>query len=120
MTGRLAETIQRLSEPLFQAQHKARAEERYAKQRENYRLYVVRHGTPTKALDPQRSRAQEMKLRRQFLGQPCWACGSTDNLELSHILPVRLGGTYTTDNMEWLCHTCHLAHEETVDRPHGQ
>lgn len=35
----------------------------------------------------------------------CSICGSTDNLELDHIIPKSKGGTDDSSNLQWLCKT---------------
>ena len=47
------------------------------------------------------------KLRATIPMTCCQICGSTENLELDHINPLRNGGTSTIDNLQWLCHVCH-------------
>jgi hypothetical protein len=50
-------------------------------------------------------------LRRQLWERAdsrCEVCGAGGKLETHHILPVRDGGGDTLENMQVLCHTCHL------------
>ncbi|CAN5701647.1 hypothetical protein BH24ACT22_BH24ACT22_21100 [soil metagenome] len=42
-------------------------------------------------------------------GYKCQVCGSTDNLEVDHILPVYLGGEGVLENGQVLCRSCHQA-----------
>lgn len=37
----------------------------------------------------------------------CGKCGSTENLELHHMIPMSLGGTNDENNLIWLCNKCH-------------
>lgn len=37
----------------------------------------------------------------------CRRCGTTENLEVDHIKPIRLGGERTLDNRQMLCRECH-------------
>lgn len=41
-------------------------------------------------------------------GRKCTHCGSTDALEVHHIVPVHAGGTNTKENLTTLCHGCHV------------
>ena len=42
----------------------------------------------------------------------CSTCGSTDNIELHHIIPIAAGGTNDYYNLIYLCHNCHrLLHQ---------
>lgn len=37
----------------------------------------------------------------------CANCGSTNNLEVDHIVPLSRGGTNDIDNLRILCKSCH-------------
>ena len=37
----------------------------------------------------------------------CTECGSTNQLELDHIIPVCEGGADEMCNLQWLCRDCH-------------
>lgn len=53
---------------------------------------------------------QWKKLRREAkreLDYRCQHCGSTERLELDHIVNRARGGSDTLDNVQWLCHECH-------------
>ena len=39
-------------------------------------------------------------------GNKCLACGGTDNLQIDHIVPVRLGGKNDFNNLQTLCVSC--------------
>lgn len=41
-------------------------------------------------------------------GNRCLMCGSTDNLEIDHIIPISKGGKSTFDNLQTLCKECNL------------
>jgi len=43
------------------------------------------------------------------LGNVCYNCGSTEDVELHHIVPLSLGGTNNITNIAVLCHKCHMA-----------
>ena len=42
-------------------------------------------------------------------GHQCVQCGSTEHLEVDHILNVARGGTHNLDNLQTLCADCHAA-----------
>ena len=39
-------------------------------------------------------------------GHRCKNCGSTNNLEIDHIIPISKGGKSSSDNLQTLCHRC--------------
>lgn len=43
------------------------------------------------------------------LGNACYNCGSEENIELHHIVPLKLGGSNNITNIAVLCHKCHMA-----------
>jgi HNH endonuclease len=49
------------------------------------------------------------ELLLDFLGNQCNECGSWQNLEIDHILPLWKGGANVAANVWILCKTCHLA-----------
>lgn len=62
---------------------------------------------------------------RKALGDECSKCGSTFNLEVHHKIPCGVGvgrgstwrcwdwmENYMTDNIELLCHECHVEHHK--------
>lgn len=40
-------------------------------------------------------------------GYECRECGSTNNLEVDHVIPISEGGSHDLDNLQTLCHACH-------------
>lgn len=51
-------------------------------------------------------------MRANLLAQgACRICGSTDRLELHHLVPAREGGPTVPANLAVLCHDHHLAIE---------
>ncbi|MEV5913359.1 HNH endonuclease [Streptomyces chartreusis] len=40
-------------------------------------------------------------------GFACVLCGAKEFLEVDHVLPIAQGGTWTLDNAQTLCRTCH-------------
>jgi 5-methylcytosine-specific restriction endonuclease McrA len=57
------------------------------------------------------------KQRRMWLGTECIRCGSTEFLELDHIIPRFAGGKPTKDNAQTLCRTCNKLKHWEEDRP---
>lgn len=44
----------------------------------------------------------------------CTKCGSRENLEYDHIIPVVKGGSNTVRNIELLCETCNRAKSDLI------
>lgn len=42
----------------------------------------------------------------EYLGNKCLACGTVDNLELDHVIPLSKGGSNDMNNYQWLCGDC--------------
>lgn len=66
----------------------------------------------TKPEELQRIRSEQWRIiqERKRSRQPqCGMCGSTEQLELHHLLPIVLGGTNDERNLIFLCETCHNA-----------
>jgi|GEM_PF-4337767 len=50
------------------------------------------------------------KVRAQILSAAaCSICGSTEQLEVDHIIPISKGGTSNVDNLQALCRRCNIA-----------
>jgi hypothetical protein len=48
-------------------------------------------------------------VRKRILNKynsKCCICGSKDNLEIDHIVPLSVGGRHDEDNMQVLCRKC--------------
>ncbi|WP_374195482.1 HNH endonuclease [Streptomyces sp. ISL-87] len=59
----------------------------------------------------QRDSAWERRVRPRALVRDrfaCVACGAREHLEVDHIKPIAKGGTWTLDNAQTLCKTCHF------------
>lgn len=56
-------------------------------------------------------------IRREVLaGGACKACGSTERLEVDHIIPVSREGTDEVENLQPLCYDCNRAKsDQTMD-----
>ena len=52
---------------------------------------------------PPRPKQWTIKQRKEWLASECVRCGSTDKLELDHIIPR---GPHTLENSQTLCRTC--------------
>lgn len=48
-----------------------------------------------------------VRRAQRELPMKCSHCGSTDRLELDHIVNHAAGGTHTITNAQWLCVVCH-------------
>jgi hypothetical protein len=60
--------------------------------------------------DMRRERLRLHQLRKQLLrdaNYTCTACGSSQSLEICHIIPLALGGTSDSSNLTVLCANCH-------------
>lgn len=49
------------------------------------------------------------KVMKDNLGSKCVCCGSTNNIEYHHIVPISLGGRNNLENIVPLCVSCHKA-----------
>lgn len=49
------------------------------------------------------------EMVRNVCGNTCCNCGSTENIQYHHIVPLKLGGTNKTSNIVAICHRCHCA-----------
>ena len=89
-----------------------------------YAPQAIKRGEHGKTKKPPRKNAETRnELHRQQLrgeiDRPkiCAACGSTDNIELHHIIPIAAGGTNEYFNLINLCHACHMKlHRSIYDR----
>ena len=105
---RIDDIIERLTEPDAVANFRERLRSNRVAWRIRNRAYVLGHGKRQGT----RPRWPLLKLRRHFLklGVPCQRCSSWSQLEVSHKLAVNDGGSDSLDNIEWLCHSCHVAY----------
>ncbi|MFD0384467.1 HNH endonuclease [Streptomyces stramineus] len=46
----------------------------------------------------------------------CQRCGSRNDLEVDHLIPVAKGGTWDVANLWVLCHDCHWRKTHYEDR----
>ena len=47
--------------------------------------------------------------REQELPQECVFCGSSENLQVDHLIPRSRGGLDSADNTVWSCSTCNIS-----------
>jgi hypothetical protein len=57
------------------------------------------------------------RQRREWASGVCAYCGTTEHLELDHIIPIFDGGTHGRENAQTLCRGCNLWKVEHVDLP---
>jgi len=50
---------------------------------------------------------------KMMLPKACCYCGSRDSLSVDHLLPRRLGGPDSGDNMVWACRSCNSSKGDT-------
>lgn len=48
-------------------------------------------------------------------GGHCVRCGSTQNIEFDHVIPVSKGGSSTTQNIELLCQRCNRIKSDKIE-----
>ncbi len=98
--------VDAMIERLEQADAQVVFEAQQAQRREGYRRYYHEHIKPTgQHLKPKTSRNyyrrwQDQQNRNLFIGHPCQQCGSTDQLEVSHVQPLEHGGSDERSNLQ--------------------
>lgn len=67
------------------------------------------------------TKARRMRLI-QLRGDRCINCGSPDEIEWHHVVPLEIGGNDVDTNLVPLCHSCHMAvtHHELVLKTSGR
>jgi hypothetical protein len=60
-----------------------------------------------------RKQVRERILLRD--GSQCAYCGSTNNLQIDHIIPICRGGKENENNMQVLCRTCNLKKGKSIN-----
>ena len=57
-----------------------------------------------------KARNEQTAIKQEYLkaGKTCAVCGSTENLELHHMIPLDLGGSNDEANLIILCKYCHF------------
>lgn len=69
---------------------------KYNEYNRNYRKLGHRHLT-----------TDDRKKMVESLGEACERCGTTSNLDIHHIRPLRLGGKNSVRNLILFCEGCH-------------
>ncbi len=54
------------------------------------------------------SKKQRLEIMQKYGGK-CALCGSTENLQIDHIIPVIYNGTNDADNLQVLCKACNTS-----------
>lgn len=74
--------------------------------------YIPDYRTCRKSKKPTTSKArkEQKAIKQEYLkeGKTCAVCGSTENLELHHMIPLDMGGTNDAANLIILCKYCHF------------
>lgn len=75
----------------------------------SYNLIHEKKCDYTKRNEYHRRRILRNKERKGEIKKPkqCGCCGTTEKLELHHIIPIELGGNDDYYNLVYLCHECH-------------
>ena len=99
---------------------------------EQNRLYIINNREKVNRLNaanvkknPEAARARNAKRRfrkrncqtffvskkeiKRLYGQPCYACGSKDNIQIDHIIPLARGGNHSIGNLMPLCRSCNCS-----------
>ena len=82
-------------------------------------------GSAYQAANPEKSRIREQRRRarkadngvylvtdrdyRRILESPCVACGSTQDIQVDHIIPIARGGRHAVGNLQALCGSCNAS-----------
>lgn len=64
-----------------------------------------------------RSRTWKVLTRKKWIDDKCARCGSTESLELDHIIPRFAGGPHTKENSQTLCRPCNRRKHLEEDLP---
>ena len=65
--------------------------------------------TDNKALRSEHNKRVQSGFYRENLGHTCVNCGTTENIEYHHIVPLCVGGTNRLTNISPVCIRCHKA-----------
>ncbi|SRR6266550_393932 len=63
------------------------------------------HKSPSRQL---RGSGLPRKLMLEYFHAKCKRCGSKEELEFDHVVPIEKGGQDKLSNLQLLCHKCHL------------
>ena len=59
-------------------------------------------------------RQEQARIKCEINQFVCHRCGSTNELEIHHMIPIGIGGTNDTGNLIILCHKCHAERSNNV------
>lgn len=95
---------------MYQAKNNARTRERYHtdptyKQRKAKYKSVFNHKRRTKTRTGDLTVEQWEEIKAYY-GNVCLCCGSIENLQLEHVVPLARGGEHTASNIQVLCKSC--------------
>lgn len=84
----------------------------------NHRDKMIAAITKPKTMaDPRHRREFTPYQKSVWKADFCAWCGTTDGLELDHIIPIVVGGLNIKENSQTLCRKCNLWKMAYVDRP---
>jgi 5-methylcytosine-specific restriction endonuclease McrA len=72
---------------------------------ERFRV-IVRNYRAKKRAAPGKSTSEEITALLNLFDNQCLSCGSKENIEIDHIIPLSLGGTNYIWNLQPLCRSC--------------
>lgn len=75
-----------------------------AEHRKAYERNRVRPNAAQRGYDSTWRQARQAAIQAQPF---CSVCGSTERLEVDHVVPLSRGGTHDPGNLRVLCGTCH-------------
>ena len=52
--------------------------------------------------------------RQRLLSSPCAECGSTEKIQIDHIIPISRGGRHSIGNLQSLCASCNMAKSDML------
>ena len=89
------------------------------KKRSSYRIWIINNPEAKRANDHNyraRKVNAEGKMTAEIIesvfvayGRRCLKCGSADNLQIDHVVPLMLGGSNLFNNLQPLCKSCNSA-----------
>jgi len=105
--------------PEARAAMTASLKERWASRREEMLAKLPRGDKHQWHNPDKRHRSRFTRLQcKEWKGETCSWCGSSDELVLDHVIPVSAGGTNDRYNAQTLCQPCNLFKAHFVDKPY--